>query len=266
MIQQRFVDTMVGKIAVYESGEGQPLVLLHANAHDHSDFDLIQPALAEKYRVIAVDWPGHGASGFAHDPRSATVVQLADTLPEIVTALGLKKPFFVGNSIGGYAALRYALRFPENTRGLVLINSGGFNSGDLKAKIFCNIMGVEWIAGAMWNLFPQMYLRIKTPHVLRILKKIQSRKNPASVQMFAALWKSFLLPAHDLREAARHLKVPALLIWGKRDPVIPVGIGRFAAGVIPGAQLKMIDSGHEPYAEAPEAFLAAAMPFLENLP
>ncbi|MBX3722872.1 MAG: alpha/beta hydrolase [Turneriella sp.] len=259
------VETTAGAMAVYEYGHGVPLVLLHANAHDHADYQPVIPALAEKYRVIAIDAPGHGASAWAFDPAEITAVKIADAQAEVVARLGLKRPAFIGNSIGGFTALRYALKNPGNTRGLVLVNSGGFNSSDLKAKIFCNLMGLTPVAGALWNLFPQSYLRVKTPHVKKILAKIRARKNTATVQMFAAIWKSFLEDEHNLLEAAKQVTAPTLLAWGKRDPVIPLSIGRVAQKCIPHAQLHVFDTGHEPFAEAPEDFLRVVLPFLDSL-
>lgn len=264
--KQHGVEVAAGKIAVYEQGRGSPVVLLHANAHDHADFDLIAPALAEKYRVIAIDAPGHGASAWTLPPEKITAVQIADAQAEVIQRLGLKKPVFIGNSIGGFTALRYALRYPENTRGLVLVNTGGFNSGDLKAKIFCNLMGLPAVAGALWNLFPQNYLRVKNPHVLNILAKNRARKNSETVKMFAAIWKSFLEKEHDLREQAKQINAPTLLAWGKRDPVIPLNVGRLAQKTIRHAKLHVFDTGHEPFAEAPEEFLQVVLPFVAGLP
>ena len=107
------VETTAGAMAVYEYGhDGVPLVLLHANAHDHADYQPVIPALAEKYRVIAIDAPGHGASAWAFDPAEITAVKIADVQAEVVARLGLKRPAFIGNSIGGFTALRYALKNP----------------------------------------------------------------------------------------------------------------------------------------------------------
>jgi len=263
--QQQWVETAFGRIAVYESGKGTPVVLLHANAHDHADYEPIIPALAEKYRVIAIDAPGHGASTWALRPDEISAVKIADAITEVVAKLGLKKPAFIGNSVGGFAALRYALKNPENVAALVLVNTGGFNSADLKAKIFCRLMGLTPVAGALWNLFPQAYLRVKNRHVLGMLGKIRARKSPGAVRMFAAIWKSFLESEHNLLERAKQITAPALLAWGKRDPVIPLSVGRLAQKIIPGAKLHTFDTGHEPFAEAPEEFLKVVLPFLDSV-
>jgi pimeloyl-ACP methyl ester carboxylesterase len=118
--KQHSIETASGRIAVYESGRGAPVVLLHANAHDHADFDPIIPALAEKYRVIAIDAPGHGASTWALKPEEISAVRIADTIAEVISKLALEKPVLVGNSVGGFSALRYALKNPASVGGLVL--------------------------------------------------------------------------------------------------------------------------------------------------
>jgi pimeloyl-ACP methyl ester carboxylesterase len=208
---------------------------------------------------------GQGASAWALKPGEVSAVKIADAIEEVVTKLSLKRPVFIGNPIGGFAAARYAIRNPENTRGLVLVNTGGFNSSDFKAKIFCNLMGLTPVAGALWNLFPQSYLRVKTPHVQGILAKISTRKSAETVQMLAAIWKSFLESEHNLLETAKQITAPTLLAWGKRDPVIPVGVGRLAQKTIPGAKLHLFNTGHEPFAEVPEEFLKVVLPFLASL-
>lgn len=264
--EPRWIATRAGRIAVYESGSGAPVVLLHANAHDHADFAPIIPALAARYRVIALDAPGHGRSEWGFAPSEITAVKIADVQAEVIGQLGLRRPVIIGNSIGGFSALRYALQNPGNTRGLVLVNTGGFNSAGLKAKIFCNLMGFPAVAGALWNLFPRSYLRVKTPHVRTILARIGARKNTRTIAMFAAIWKSFLEQEHNLLGAAKDIAVPTLLAWGKRDFVIPLSVGRVAQRTIPQAKLHIFDTGHEPFAEASELFLEVVLPFLDSLP
>jgi pimeloyl-ACP methyl ester carboxylesterase len=89
---------------------------------------------------------------------------------------------------------------------------------------------------------------------------------PEALRVNAAVWRSFLEPRHDLRQAASALRVPTLVVSGKHDPVIPATRdGLNAARAIPGARQVVLDSGHAPFAEVPEAFLAAVLPFWSAL-
>jgi pimeloyl-ACP methyl ester carboxylesterase len=69
-----------------------------------------------------------------------------------------------------------------------------------------------------------------------------------------------------LRTAAASIRQPTLVVWGRRDPILPVGgDGRNAHRSLPRAEFVEVDAGHAPFAEAPEQFLAAVRPFLARL-
>nr|WP_237533877.1 alpha/beta hydrolase [Streptomyces sp. SID4920] len=111
-----------------EAGEGHPVVLLHGSgpgATGWSNFSPNIPALAEQYRVIAVDMPGWGksdtVSGGERD-HSAAAVQL-------LNALGIEKAAFVGNSMGGMTALRLAALHPDRVSHVVTMGSPAGNGG-----------------------------------------------------------------------------------------------------------------------------------------
>ena len=92
------VETRVGKVAYSDVGEGPAVVLLHATLHDRHDFDPIVERLQRDYRVIALDWPGHGESPAPSQPPTAALY--ADVLADVVAALDLPPAAFVGNSVG----------------------------------------------------------------------------------------------------------------------------------------------------------------------
>ncbi|WP_432128623.1 alpha/beta fold hydrolase [Streptomyces sp. bgisy082] len=111
-----------------EAGEGHPVVLLHGSgpgATGWSNFSPNIPALAERYRVLAVDMPGWGGSdtvtGGERD-HAAAAVQLLD-------ALGIEKAAFVGNSMGGMTALRLAALHPDRVSHLVTMGAPAGRGG-----------------------------------------------------------------------------------------------------------------------------------------
>ena len=92
------------------------------------------------------------------------------------------------------------------------------------------------------------------------------RANPAQVAVDAAIWRSFPDPAHDLRARAGAVAQPTLLVWGRHNPVVRMAHeGREARAAMPSAQWVDLDTGHAPFAEDPDAFLAAVRPFLAEV-
>ena len=88
------------------------------------------------------------------------------------------------------------------------------------------------------------------------------RSDADGIAIDAALWRSFTDPAHDLRARASAIRVPTLLVWGRHDPVLPRRRAAAARGALPQARYVEMDTGHVPFAEDPDGFLAAVLPFL----
>lgn len=118
----RFVETTEGRVAYHEAGEGEPaLVLLHGFSGHRDDFLGILPALAEHRRVLALDLRGHGDSEPGPGASGWSFEQLVNDLIAFLDALGLDRVDLLGHSVGGFVALRAALRAPRRFRSLVFL-------------------------------------------------------------------------------------------------------------------------------------------------
>ena len=253
----------VGGVAVHRSGAGPGVVLLHANGGDHRDFDAIISVLARTRTVYAIDWPGHGDSDPAAD---VTACALADLLPGLLEALGGGPFALVGNSVGGFAALRAAITRPDLVSRLVLVDPGGFTPRTPLMFATCRLFGSERVAPTVMRQLPRLYLRRPGPNVTAVRERVViASRSPSHVRTFAAMWRSFADPDHDGRRGAERLTVPTLLVWGKRDPVLPWLIdGRRAANALPSATVVTMPCGHQPYIEMPEAFVKVVEDFLSE--
>jgi pimeloyl-ACP methyl ester carboxylesterase len=259
------IRTSLGSIAYERRGDGPPVVLLHGNAHDRHDYDAVLPALAREFAVFAVDWPGCGESPAPAAPLASTACGLADLLPEVVERLDAGPAMLIGNSVGGFSAARLALTHPALVRALVLVDSGGFTAHTVVSRAFCRVRGTELVARLVAEAFPRFYLRRRTPTVEAMLARARAhRGDAAGIAIDAALWRSFTDPAHDLRARASAIGAPTLLVWGRHDPVLPLRDAEAARRALPHARYVEMDTGHVPFAEDPDGFLAAVLPFLRE--
>lgn len=118
-----FVRTRTGYLRVRESGQGQPVVLLHGAGGLLEDFMVagVFDALAGSHRVIALDRPGYGySSQIARDFEAPE--EQAGWLDDVLDELGVERPILVGHSWGTLVALSHALTYPGRASGLVLVS------------------------------------------------------------------------------------------------------------------------------------------------
>lgn len=256
------LQTSAGTIAYDERGEGPPLVLMSSGAHDRDDFDELR-GLLPNLRTIAVDWPGHGGSPVP--PRGASAMGFADAAEELVEQLAPEGAIVLGNSVGGFAAGRLAIRRPELVAGLVLVDAGGFAARTPLVHAFCALMSRPWFLRRIYPTFAARYMRPRTAADRRSLAAAVATvsENPG-LSVVCDLWRSFASPQHDLRPQVAAISAPTLVVWGRRDPVIPLRVGRKVAASIPGAKLVVLDTGHVPSTGDPEGFAAWLVPFADR--
>jgi pimeloyl-ACP methyl ester carboxylesterase len=118
------IDTPNGAIAVHESrGLGPAAVLIHGNSSSSRAYSRqLDGPLGERFRLVAVDLPGYGASDNARDPSAYSLPGHARAVRAAADALGLTEARFVGWSLGGHVALEMAPDLP-NARGFVIFGA-----------------------------------------------------------------------------------------------------------------------------------------------
>jgi pimeloyl-ACP methyl ester carboxylesterase len=258
--------TILG-VRCFVAGDGPPIVLLHANGGDHHDYDAVSSRLVRHgHCVIGVDWPGHGAEA---DGGRYRAVDYADLLPELLdglkSELGIDgRVVLIGNSVGGFAAVRAAVTRPDRVEKVILVNPGGFTPRWPTTRLVCQLFGRERCAPIVMRWLPRLYLRIGNEATKRLCDEARARSHdPARVRTFAAMWRSFAEPTHRAVGPGDHVGCPVLLMWGARDPVLPWLIdGRRARRAIPNAHIVRLKCGHQAFAELPDAFVDAATTFL----
>lgn len=263
------VSTRTGKISYTIRGEGRPVILLHATLHDSHDFDPIVFRLADHYQTIAVDWPWHGnskASTLEITDKKPSAIEIANTLEDFVTALDLPPAIIIGNSVGGFAAARFAITHSDRVHALILVNTGGFTSWNIFNRSFCFLLGYATVARLVLPFLIPRYMKAQTPNDTAILQKAVSRaKTSEGSTLAATLWRSFLDEQHDIRAQAADIKAPTLVIWGTQDIIFPVATAHVTHKSIPGSKLELFQTGHVAFSSKPDEFLSVVENFLDDI-
>jgi pimeloyl-ACP methyl ester carboxylesterase len=237
------------------------IVLLSANPGHVLDYEAIIPGLeAKNLCVIGLNWPGYGESSIENVPDiSGGADYFFRVLVEFVQEMGIKQAIFIGNSVGGYAALRLGIEHPDRVYKIVLVSSGGFSPKGALTRLFCKFMSSS-IAPSP-KTFAEFYLSHKDqPVPVEILKRAEKQNDKLSLKINHAVWASFgrteyLFTSEDVL----NVEVPVLCIFNKRDPVIrPSHDGKNAKALFankPNVKFVEMDSGHCPFAEIPDEFM-----------
>lgn len=250
------------------AGCGPPLVLLHGWALHAGLFAPLIPELARRFRVHAIDLPGHGYS-----PAVATY-----SLDAIVQALrdafaAVKEPLRVlGWSLGGMVALRWAHTHPERLAQLVLVAT---TPRFVAAADWPSAMAPETLARfagelrVAYRLTLQRFLTLQvqgSEEGIALLKQLRARLfergEPSAQVLRDAL---ALLSATDLRQEVAQIHTPALVVTGERDTLTPAAAGEWLAGNMPNARYANISgAAHAPFLSHRTAFTAMATSFLDG--
>ncbi len=259
------------ELAFHDSAPGTTkptIVCLHAIGHGGGDFAAFDAALPG-HRVIALDWPGHGASGIDAQPPSAR--RYAELLDGFLTRLGVERPIVLGNSIGGAAAVRFAATHPERVSALVLANPGGFDPGGFIARLFIGHLEqkfhggaeglssfAEWFAG-----YYEDVLRTPASGARRAAIVAAGYESAAVLEQ---AWHGFAQDEADQRALAPRLAMPVWVAWADDDGSIQWSRNRAAVESIPNVRVDHFAAGHAPFLETPEPFFAGLSRFLASVP
>jgi pimeloyl-ACP methyl ester carboxylesterase len=266
--QGRFISRPSGRrVHVVTVGEGATMVHLHGT-NTSSLSHLMLPGRIPGTRSYLVDRPGCGLSdpdafGPGHFREHAV-----DFVSDVLDALGVDATVLVGASGGGIWATWYALEHPDRVRGLVMLGSvptlpGGRpplplrlaasrGAGDLMSVVR---PGRRMLLSVMASVGEAETI-VRHPELLDSLvvgarDPVANRANRAELRALISL-RGFRPSMRLTGEDLRRLTVPVLMIWGDRDPVVPVAQARAAAAEIPDARLEVLPAGHVPQLGNPD--------------
>jgi pimeloyl-ACP methyl ester carboxylesterase len=260
-------------------GHGKPVVLIHGLGGSRLNWLAVAPALAEDYRVYAVDLIGHGLTPRAG--RKATLANHRRLIDGFIEKIAGEPAVLVGNSTGGHLSILEAALGPENVAGLVLVDPavpvpvrGTRLSAAplLLAPLLVRGLGEALLmADARRTTSEEMVYRtlkaVSSDYSRIPLEVIQAhldghRARHGNRDAHAALLQTGRsLLAANLRKASFYAKVrqvsaPALVVHGARDAVVPLSASRKLVEIRPDWDLHVFpDQGHVPMLEDPKGFL-----------
>ena len=257
------------RLAYNDDGAGPAVVCLHAIGHGARDFAAVSLALRSRYRVIALDWPGHGHS--ASDSESASPWRYAELLESFLEQLNLDRVVLLGSSIGGGAALRYTAAHLQHVRGLVLCNPQGLDRGGRIANLFCRAMARFFAAGARgagWFIGAYArYYKLVLPSAEAAAQRSRIvAAGPDHAAILEQAWKSFAEAHADARPLIPQIRCPVQFCWAMRDRFVPFSRNRAAVLRFANARVEKFEhSGHVAFLEEPAHFLHLLERFLDGL-
>ena len=217
MKQTQFKNT---QISYSDTGKGNAIVLLHGFLENKTMWQDLVPELSKKNRIITIDLLGHGNTeclGYVH-----TMEDHADAVHAVLSELRIRKAIFVGHSMGGYVSLAFAELYPENIKGLVLLNSTARADNEERkinrdrAVKAVKQSFINFISLSIANLFSEKNRDRLSSEIEKVKK--EALKTP--LQGIVASLEGMKIRVD--REVTLHLTpYPKLMVLGEKDPVLP---------------------------------------------
>jgi pimeloyl-ACP methyl ester carboxylesterase len=244
---------------------GPVVVLVHGIASRAAQWQSVMEQLGQTCHVIAPDLLGHGESA---KPRGDySLGAHACGIRDLLAALGHDRVSLVGHSLGGGIALQFAYQFPERVERLALVCSGGLGrevSVFLRAatlpgaELVLPLLAGSWVRRAATKVGVGLTkARVRLPAGLEeCLVSFGSLGDRQTREAFVHTARSVLDPAGQRIDARDRLylasDLPLLVVWGRKDPIIPVSHGESLAATVPGTTLVVFEqSGHFPHLTEP---------------
>lgn len=262
---------------VETQGSGAPLLLIHGWGMHGGMWGVVAGQLAEHFRVLAVDLPGHGYSAVRDSSRHSGDVGmnpdlLIDSIVDLLAEQFDEPLALCGWSLGGQIALRWALRNPQQIHRLALVAT---TPCFVRRPGWECAMAEETLAGFAAALQQDYALTLRRFLALQVRGSERERELLAALRSaltsrgepdLAALHAGLeILRDCDLRSTLPDIRQPALVIGGGRDTLTPPQASHYLAAQLPDARLAEIEgAAHAPFLSHPDEFMRHLMSFLHE--
>jgi pimeloyl-ACP methyl ester carboxylesterase len=260
------------RVSIVEAGAGDPVVCIHGLGGTKASFLPTISALADAYRVIALDLPGFGDSD---KPLAAAydAPYFARKVRDLLDALGIGRAHLVGNSMGGRVAIELGLIEPRRVGAVVLLSP---------ALAWLRERRYKWL---LPTIVPRLGLIQPTPRAIAepIIRRLVPGGNDgwsaAGVDEFLRAYldprgrAAFYAAARNIYMDEPHgerglwtrlaqMSPETLFVWGRHDGLVPPAFRKHVERVLPAARHVELDCGHVPQLERPRETHRAIRDFL----
>ena len=272
-MEERWASLSEGRLRYLVGGRGRPLLLVHGIAASSFSFRFNCAELMRSFQVFVPDLMNVGysdrISGLDGSLR-ATALRLAEFLDQ----LGLERANILGSSHGGSVVLKLAVIAPEHFERLLLVSPANPFAQQYQAvvKFYLSVVGRMFIRlapftpGRVWDYgIGRMYA---DPRGMAAGTGIGYARPLRTRGTMSYLLSCLQTLNDDIAGLSEHLqaisKIPTLLIWGDRDPVVEIESGYQLQKALGAEMIVMRGTGHLPYEEAPEQFNRILLEYLRK--
>jgi pimeloyl-ACP methyl ester carboxylesterase len=262
--QEKTAIVFGAKIYYLEAGDAKnpTIVLLHGLGADTESWQFNIAALAAKYHVVAPDQIGFGKSDKPF--LKYRVGTYTDFLDKFLSELNIEKASLVGNSLGGWIAADFALKYPARVERIVLVDAAGLKlkQADLNRIYTLNYSTRDEIRALLKAVF---YNQTIFGSEIFIDQSLDKRVETGDGYTINSLIESIKRNEDFLNGRLGAIKQPTLIVWGRQDGLLPLADAQIFKSQIANSQLVVFDKcGHAPQVEKAIEFNAAVLKFLNN--
>ena len=265
-------------LSYVDSGSGPAVLFVHGLLGSHRNWRHLVDRLDDAHRVVVPDLFGHGASAMPVGDYSLGAH--AATLRDLLDRLDIERVTLVGHSLGGGISLEFCYLFPERVERLVLVGTGGLGrevspllrSATLPgAELVLQVAASGWLLGGVEMVGRALGKVGWRPgaDLTAVWHGFTSLCDADSRRAFLATTRAVIDPGGQSVSARDFLPeiagMPALVVWGTRDRMIPAWHAVLAHRSIPGCRVELFEgAGHFPHLDEPERFAEVVREFIDR--
>ena len=266
------------RVSYRSAGSGPVVLLVHGIAGTSVQWADVAPILADGHTVVAPDLLGHGQS--AKPIGDYSLGAYAVSMRDLLIALGHRRATVVGHSLGGGIAMQFAYEYPVFCERMVVVSSGGLGREVHPLLRAATLPGAELVlpliaservlglGGALGQMFARVGVRAG-PDIAEMARGYASLADAEARRAFLHTVRAVIDYTGQRVSAVDRLylssMLPSLIVWGRRDPLIPAAHAEAAHRLMPGSRLEVFEeAGHFPQLDEPVRFAAVLRDFLEE--